>query len=84
MAKETQLISVETVITRYHFIYYSLGYDQIAYQEIRKKFDGDRSAKDFVDKHLDPLLKAADVLICRYCLSRVHHELDNGVFAASG
>ena len=35
----------------------------IAYQELRHRSDRKRTAKEFVDKHLDPLLKAADELV---------------------
>lgn len=35
----------------------------IIYQEFRRIFEQARSAKHFVDEHLDPLLKAADELV---------------------
>jgi len=35
----------------------------IAYQELRHRSDRKRTAKEFVDKHLDPLLKATDELV---------------------
>lgn len=35
----------------------------IAYQEFRHRSEGARSARRFVDEHLDPLLKAADELM---------------------
>lgn len=35
----------------------------IAYLEWRRRFDQSRSARRFVDEHLDPLLKAADELV---------------------
>ena len=35
----------------------------IAYQELRHRSDRKRTAKAFVDKHLDPLLKATDELV---------------------
>jgi len=35
----------------------------ILYQELRHRWDRSRSAKRFVDEHLDPLLKAADELV---------------------
>jgi hypothetical protein len=35
----------------------------IFYQEFRRRSDTSRSAEQFVDKHLDPLLKSADELV---------------------
>ena len=35
----------------------------ILYQEVRRRSDRSEAAKQFVDKHLDPLLKAADELV---------------------
>lgn len=35
----------------------------ILYQEVRRRSDRTEAAKQFVDKHLDPLLKAADELV---------------------
>ncbi len=39
----------------------------LAYIEIRRHFDSSKSAKQFVDEHLDPLLKAADELVGKLC-----------------
>ena len=36
---------------------------EILYQEVRRRSEHSRSAKQFVDQHLDPLLKAADELV---------------------
>ena len=35
----------------------------IGYQELRRRFEGHRSARRFVDENLDPVLKAADELV---------------------
>lgn len=35
----------------------------ILYQELRRRLEGARTAENFVDSHLDPILKAADELV---------------------
>ncbi|TAK87235.1 MAG: hypothetical protein EPO20_05380 [Betaproteobacteria bacterium] len=61
----------------------------IAYQELRHRSDRKRTAKEFVDKHLDPLLKATDELVGKLRslaetdFSDIHHANPNAANLSS-